>query len=66
MPVSALVIGAIAQQVGIAATTVCCGVLLIIAAVLMTVRVPELLRISGHDEPRSGRDRSPDAPGPAR
>ncbi len=66
MPVSALVIGAIAQQVGVAATTVCCGVLLIIAVVLMTVRVPELLRISGHDEPRSGRDPSPDAPGPVR
>lgn len=52
MPVSALLLGAIAQQVGVAATTVCCGLLLIMALAVLTARVPELLRFSGADESR--------------
>lgn len=47
MPFSSLVLGAIAQQVGVGSTTFVSGALLAASMLLLAVRVPELLRYSG-------------------
>ncbi|MFI6324390.1 MFS transporter [Nonomuraea sp. NPDC050556] len=44
MPLAALALGAIAQAVGVAVTTLCAGLLLAAVLVVLAVRVPELLR----------------------
>lgn len=49
MPFSSLVLGAIAQQVGVGPTTFVSGVLLAASMLLLAVRVPELLRYSGNE-----------------
>jgi MFS family permease len=50
MPISALVIGAMAEQFGVAATTVACGLLLATTMLVQAVRVPELVRYSGIED----------------
>jgi len=47
MPFSSLVLGAIAQRVGVGPTTVGTGLLLTMAMVVLGIRVPQLLRYSG-------------------
>ena len=49
MPISALVLGAIADQVGVRATTAVCGSLLAICMFALAAAVPELLRYSGFE-----------------
>lgn len=49
MPFSTLMLGAIAQQIGVARTTQACGLLLMVLLVGLAVRVPELLRFGGHE-----------------
>lgn len=44
MPLAALALGAIAQAVGVAATTLCAGLSLAAVLIVLAVRVPELLR----------------------
>lgn len=52
MPVSALVLGAIAEAAGIGATTFVSALLLVAAMLLVAVRVPRLLRFDGaHTKP---------------
>lgn len=47
MPFSSLVLGAVAQQVGVGPTTVVSGLLLTVAMLVLASRVPQLLRYSG-------------------
>jgi MFS family permease len=47
MPLSALVTGVVAQEIGVGATTVGCGLLLAVTMVVLAARVPELVRYSG-------------------
>lgn len=47
MPVSTLVIGVVAQEIGVGATTVGCGLLLAVLMLILAKRVPELVRYSG-------------------
>ena len=56
MPFSSLLLGVIAQQVGVSLTTQACGLLLAGLLVLLAFRVPELVSYSG--DQRSGRTRS--------
>jgi MFS family permease len=51
MPLSALAVGAVAQQVGVGATTVGCGLLLATAMLVLATRVPDLVRFSGIEHP---------------
>lgn len=51
MPISALVIGVVAQGVGVDVTTVGCGLLLAAAMVAVAIRVPDLVRYSGIQHP---------------
>jgi MFS family permease len=47
MPFSTLVLGALAQLVGVGPTTFACGLLLTILLLTLALRVPELVRYSG-------------------
>ncbi|NDZ70677.1 MFS transporter [Streptomyces sp. SID10362] len=47
MPIATLVLGAIAERVGLARTVFGAGVLLVVALAALTLRVPALLRFSG-------------------
>lgn len=49
MPVSSLVLGAAAEIVGIANVALISGTLLVLSLTVLALRVPELLRYSGHD-----------------
>ena len=49
MPVSSLVLGAAAEIVGIANVALISGTLLAVSLTLLALRVPELLRYSGHN-----------------
>ncbi|GAA4899556.1 putative MFS family arabinose efflux permease [Stackebrandtia albiflava] len=49
MPLSTVVLGAIAESVGVVATTVTAGVLLVVALAALAVRVPALGRYSGRE-----------------
>jgi predicted MFS family arabinose efflux permease len=51
MPLSALVLGVVAQAVGVGPTTVGCGLLLAAAMMVVAVKVPELVRYSGIQQP---------------
>jgi hypothetical protein len=51
MPVSALVVGAVAQQVGVGVTTVGCGLLLAATMLVVAAKAPELVRYSGIQHP---------------
>jgi len=47
MPISALVLGSIADQIGVSATTAICGVLMAASMVAVGLKVPEMLGYSG-------------------
>lgn len=47
MPISALAIGVVAQQVGVAATALVSASLLVIAMLTLAIRMPDLVRFSG-------------------
>ncbi len=47
MPVSTLTLGVVAQEIGVGATTVGCGLLLATLMLILAARVPELVRYSG-------------------
>lgn len=50
MPASTLVLGLLAQQFGVSATTAVCGSLLALALALLALRVPRILRYDGRSE----------------
>ncbi len=47
MPISALVLGVIADSIGVSATTAICGVLMLASMIAVGLRVPEMLGYSG-------------------
>ncbi|MFJ9677156.1 MFS transporter [Streptomyces sp. NPDC101194] len=49
MPMATLVLGAIAERAGLDRTVFGAGLLLVVALVVLTLRVPDLLRFSGKD-----------------
>jgi predicted MFS family arabinose efflux permease len=59
MPISALLLGAVAHVAGVQATTWFCGVMMAVVTVVVGARTPELLRVGG---PQSGTP-SREAPG---
>ena len=54
MPFSSLVVGAIAQRIGVGATTQGCAFLLAASMVVLAFRVPEVLRYSGRGPVQAG------------
>jgi hypothetical protein len=57
MPFSSLLLGAIAQQIGVGPTTFASALLLVVAMVTLALRIPELVRYSGTEsepEPAPG------------
>ena len=59
MPFSSLLLGAIAQQIGVGPTTFASALLLVVAMVTLALRIPELVRYSGTE---SEPELAPDAP----
>jgi MFS family permease len=64
MPFSSLAVGAIAQQIGVSATTQGCAFLLAASMVVLAFRVPEVLRYSGNTPAQMSQVPASDAASP--